>query len=80
MIDLVEGNNKIHVYLNDTGRDWETAKRYFVEVDRWAQDYCASYIGHHVQDVSDFSMYHDLIAVYVFGDDRDAVAFKLKWA
>jgi hypothetical protein len=30
-------------------------------------------------DVSDFSVIHDLMCEYQFGDDRDAAIFQLRW-
>lgn len=67
------------VYLNDGGVNYEDSEKYFSDADLWAATHCASYCGHYVQDVSDVSYVYDNIAEYVFKDERDVVAFTLRW-
>jgi hypothetical protein len=67
------------VYLNDEGKSYEEAKTYFLEADAWALHNCQSYVGFNSQDVSDFSMYHDLVAQFTFLDEQDVVLFTLKF-
>ena len=68
------------VYLNDAKMSYEKAQIYFVDADLWAKGQCQSYIGFHVQDVSDVSYQYDNIALYLFKDEKDALMFQLKWA
>lgn len=68
------------MFLTDEKMSYERAQEYYSQADQWAQEHCASYQGHHVQDVVDFSMYHDLIAAYGFTDSQDVTAFSLRWA
>jgi hypothetical protein len=70
----------IEVYLNDRDLSYDFAEQHFLNADLWAREHCASYRGHDVQDVSDFSYQHDLIALYFFEEERDALLFRLKWA
>lgn len=67
------------VYLNDSGIPYEQAEEYFAEAALWAKNQCHSFIGHHVQDVSDVSYQYDFIAEYRFKDPKDAMLFELKW-
>ena len=67
------------VYLNDAKLSHETAQIYFVDADLWAKNQCQSYIGFHVQDVSDVSYIYDNVAEYRFNDPKDAMWFELKW-
>ena len=69
----------IEVYLNDARMDYDEAEQYFFDANVWALEYCPSYQGHNVQDVSDVSYVYDNIALYLFGDEKDAVFFQLKW-
>lgn len=69
----------INVFVADDGMTYEQAEQHFKELDNWAKQHCASYRGHHVQDVADFSPVNDLIARYVFDNDSDVAWFKLKW-
>lgn len=68
------------VYLNDTGLPYETAEQYFLQAHRWAKKNCVSYQKHEVVDVTDVSHTHDLIARYLFRDERDVIMFELKWS
>jgi len=70
----------IDIFLNDEEKSYKEAQAYYAKADRWAIDQCPSYQGHHVQDVADFSMHHDIIARYVFDNEQDVVLFKLKWS
>lgn len=70
----------IEVYLNDSKIPYEVAQRRFVEADQWAQENCKSYQGFNVQDVSDFSYTMDQVALYRFGNDKDANWFTLRWS
>ena len=67
------------VYLNDSGIAYEQAELYFKSAAEWAKIQCQSFIGCHVQDVSDVSLTNDYIAEYRFKDTKDAVWFELKW-
>jgi hypothetical protein len=67
------------VYLNDRGVDYDSAEQHFDAVADWARQNCASFCGHHVQDVSDVSYQYDFIAEYRFNDAQDAAWFELKW-
>lgn len=67
------------VYLNDAKVLYEDAVAYFTDADLWAKKQCQSYIGHHVQDVSDVSYVYDHVAEYRFKDPKDALMFELKW-
>jgi len=69
----------ICVYLNDSGKTWNQAMQNYHNADVWASTHCRSYQGHHVQDVTDFSLIHDLVAQYRFVDQQDVMVFKLKW-
>lgn len=68
------------VYLNDTAMTRPAAERYFLAAHEWALDNCTGYLNCHVEDVSDFSYLHDLVAQYMFDNEQSAVFFKLKWA
>jgi hypothetical protein len=65
--------------LNDKNLSYDAAWQHFYDADRWAQDHCSSYRGYSVQDVSDFSMLHDQIAVYEFAEEKDLLWFSLRW-
>ena len=69
----------IQVYLSDEHRGYEQAIEDFRQADAWAQENCASYAGHDVVDVSDFSMNYDTVAEYNFAQESDALIFKLRW-
>jgi len=68
------------VYLSDENMLYEEAKKKFANADYWATSSCLTYKGYTVVDVSDCSNYCDQIAAYKFGDEKDAMWFKLKWA
>ncbi len=67
------------VYLNDTGIPYEQAEEYFQKAADWAKKQCSSFLGYHVQDVSDVSYTNDFITEYRFKDPKDAIWFQLKW-
>lgn len=67
------------VYLTDAKLTWEEGEQYFYDADWWARQFCTSYKGHHVQDVSDVSYVYDNVALYLFEDQKEAIMFKLKW-
>lgn len=69
------------VYINDSGnhQGYNALPKYWSRMDQWAQEHCASYQGHSVQDVSDVSLQWDEIGEYKFLEERDAMLFKLKW-
>jgi hypothetical protein len=67
------------VYLNDSNIPYEQAEAYFKSAADWAHRQCQSFIGYHVQDVSDFSLINDFVAEYRFKDPKDAVVFELKY-
>ena len=68
------------VYLGDTAMNRATAERYFAAAHAWALDNCTGYLNYQVEDVSDFSYLHDLVAQYLFDNEQSAVFFKLKWS
>jgi len=70
----------IDICITDDGMTYKQAEEHFVKLDAWARENCASYVGHHVQDVTDFSLMHDLIAQFRFSEERDVAWFKLKWS
>jgi hypothetical protein len=59
------------------GYDFNEA--YFASIDLWAKEFCISYLGYRVQDVSDVSYQWDEIACYWFDRDDDVCLFTLKW-
>ncbi len=67
------------VYLSDENMPYEEANKKFVDADCWATNNCPSYKDYEVVDVSDCSNYCDQIAVYEFGDGKDAAWFALRW-
>ncbi len=71
----------IRVYLSDEGRDldYNRMRLYFIDAAIWATKHCASYRKFDIQDVADHSDTCDQIAEYQFEDERDVLAFKLKW-
>lgn len=60
---------------NDAGGAGEP----FWKIKKWALAHCKSFVWMDVSDVSDVSLYYDELAVYYFGDERDALMFKLKY-
>ena len=69
----------IEVYLNDAKLSYDFAEQYFFNAACWALEFCPSYKGHTVQDVSDVSYIYDNIALYLFESEGDAMMFKLRW-
>jgi hypothetical protein len=69
----------IAVILNDKGIPYEQAGKHFRSAAAWARKHCKSFITYEIMDVADFSIDHDLLCEYQFGDDRDAVIFQLRW-
>ena len=69
----------IRVYLDDTGIPYERAEKHFQDACTWAEDFCPSFEGYQVQDVSDVSLICDFVAEYIFKDAKDAEWFTLKW-
>lgn len=67
------------VYLNDKNLDYFHAEEHFEIAANWAKKQCSSFIGFHVQDVSDVSYEYDFVAEYRFKDIKDAIWFELKW-
>jgi len=70
---------RISVLLNDRNMAYEAAIRHFLDAANWAKDNCPSFMGSEVVDVTDVSVEYDQIAEFVFGNDKDANWFKLKW-
>jgi hypothetical protein len=68
------------VWLDDGGIEYEKAEQRFQSAHLWAQKHCISYQKHEVVDVTDTSYTHDLIARYLFRDERDVVIFELRWS
>jgi hypothetical protein len=71
----------IKVYLTDEGRDldYNRMRLYFIDAAIWATKHCPSYSRFDITDTADVSPFYDQIAEYEFGDERDVLAFKLKW-
>ena len=69
----------ISIFLDDTGIPYEHVYEHFSYVDKWAREHCKSYRKYEAVDVSDASLTNDVVAEYVFGNESDAVLFKLKW-
>jgi hypothetical protein len=67
------------VYLNDSKIPYEHAEEYFNSAADWAKKYCQSFIGYHIQDVSDVSLTNDFVASYTFKDSKDAMWFEMKY-
>ncbi len=67
------------VYLNDSNIPYEQADCYFNSAADWAKQRCQSFVGYHIQDVSDVSLINDYIAEYRFKDPKDALLFELKY-
>lgn len=70
----------IKVILDDTGISYDNALILFAAAANWATEHCPSYQSYETVDVSDFSVTNDVLAEYVFADERDATLFRLKWA
>ena len=51
----------------------------FWKIKKWALAHCHSFVWMDVSDVSDVSLHWDELACYYFGDERDALMFKLKY-
>lgn len=45
----------------------------------WARTHCESFAWYEVNDVSDFNLSRDEIAVFYFGDPADVTVFELKF-
>ena len=67
------------VYLTDKGIPYEEAEEYFASAAAWASRKCSSFIGYHIQDVSDVSYEFDYITEYRFTDVKDVLLFKIKY-
>ena len=67
------------IFLDDRNLSYDFAEQYFWNAHIWALEHCESYRGYHVQDVSDVSYVYDNIALYLFGDEKDALVFRLKY-
>lgn len=71
----------VDILITDSGSgSYEQNAAYFADIDQWAQQFCPSYIGYTVQDVSDTGYYWDEIACYQFKDQKDANWFMLRWS
>ena len=73
--------NLIKVYLTDEGRDldYNRMRLYFIDAAIWATKFCPSYKRFDITDTADVSPLYDQVALYEFADERDVLAFKLKW-
>lgn len=68
------------ILINDErSGGYEYNRSYFTNIHLWALEHCESYVGMNIQDVSDVSLQWDEIAAYEFGQEKDALLFKLKW-
>jgi hypothetical protein len=70
----------IFIILDDTGIAYEKVYDRYMAADAWAQEHCKSYEGYEITDISDMSLTNDVVAEYVFADERDGTLFKLKWS
>jgi hypothetical protein len=50
-----------------------------VDIKRWCQKNCASYLWMDEQDVSDVSVQWDYIYCFYIWDEKDVLLFTLKW-
>ena len=69
----------VTVYLDDRNQAYDEAYDRFIDAGLWAQDHCPSFVTYSIQDASDHTLYFDQVAEYIFRNERDAVAFALKW-
>jgi hypothetical protein len=69
----------VTVYLDDRNQAYDEAYERFIDAALWAQDHCPSFVTYSIVDVSDHTLYFDQVAEYSFRNERDAVAFSLKW-
>lgn len=69
----------IKVVLNDTDISYADVYAHFSWIAGWAMEHCPSYVTYETVDVSDFSLINDVLAEYMFANDRDATLFRLKW-
>lgn len=67
------------VYLDDTEMSYVVAEQYFKEAAAWAKEHCPSFVECVVEDVSDYTLYNDLVSSYAFRDEHDASIFKSMW-
>jgi len=67
------------VYIADPAPNgYDYNETFYNAMDAWAKEYCTSYLGFNVVDVADVSAW-DEIGEYRFYDEKDALAFTLKW-
>lgn len=70
----------IEVLITDSDSGgYEFNEAFFWAINLWAIENCKSYVGYHVQDVSDVSLQWDEITAYRFDDDADVMLFTLRW-
>lgn len=49
------------------------------EREEWALIHCDTFISRTITDISDVSLTADVLYDFYFGDEKDAMWFKLKW-
>ena len=69
----------IKVHVGDR-IEWSDSRDEFLEIQQWAQDHCKSFVEMNLTDVSDLSMYHDIVGEFTFTDERDVTMFKIRWS
>jgi hypothetical protein len=69
-----------NVHISDPAPNgYDYNQDYYDAMDAWAQEHCASYVGYEVVDTADVSANWDEIGEYQFREEKDALAFTLKW-
>lgn len=69
----------IKIYIGDR-EHWSEPLDEFNEMKYWAYAHCKSFVEMILTDVSDVSLYHEMVAEFRFNDQRDATMFTLRWA
>jgi hypothetical protein len=70
----------MEVWLDyDEHLDIDQNEQRFCNAEFWARDFCESFKAHQVLWLETVSLKKPIQAVYVFGNDRDVMIFKLKW-
>lgn len=70
----------INILIDDSGSlNYYQNSEYFATIDQWAQQFCPSYAGYTVKDVSYVRLQWSSVATYQFREDKDAHWFVLKW-
>jgi hypothetical protein len=69
------------VYINDSKNTYQynRSEQYWRDIDQWARQNCASYVGYMYKMSATSVLQWDEIGEYRFFDGKDAVFFELKW-